>query len=234
MNRAPFDLAEAESELVAGFHTEYSGLRWSLFFMAEYGSMFIVSALAVILFFGAWHGPIPIFSGAGFAESTWELPVVGIQPLPYIAALAGCVNFIGKATLGVIIMIWIRWTFPRLRVDQVISMCWKYCVPILAICFLGVLSWQYFNVFTPNSLFAEPAVRENWVQQPVAPALPAEAVAGGRGSVRAANTPTTESAQATPATSAQTEPQPPADAKLNKPKHSPPREALDDLRRPRN
>lgn len=156
VNRAPFDLAEAESELVAGFHTEYSGLRWSVFFMAEYGSMFIVSGLAVILFFGGWHGPVPIFGWVG--EDAHFL-------VQYLANLAGCLNFLFKAVMGIVVMIWIRWTLPRLRIDQVITMCWKYCVPIAAFCFLGLLGWQYLGL-SSKLPYAEPRaaiVREHWV-----------------------------------------------------------------------
>ncbi len=166
VNRAPFDLAEAESELVAGFHTEYSGMRWSIFFMAEYGSMFIVGALAAILFFGGWNGPIPIFHWLGWADGS-----AGPIAL-YAANLAGCLNLIFKASLAVIVMIWIRWTFPRLRIDQVITTCWKYCVPIAAFCFLGVLATQYFadripGFLQPNTYFPAPLVNENWVQQEI-------------------------------------------------------------------
>ena len=93
---------------MAGFHTEYSGLRWSLFFMAEYGSMFIVSGLAAILFFGGWNGPIPIFGACS------GRPTESFAWLQYVANLAGCVNFIGKAVLGVVVMMWVRWTLPRL------------------------------------------------------------------------------------------------------------------------
>ncbi len=158
VNRAPFDLAEAESELVAGFHTEYSGLRWSVFFMAEYGSMFVVSGLAVILFFGGWHGPIPIFELLASQAGFWPT---------YLANLAGCGNFILKTALGVTVMIWIRWTLPRPRVDQVITMCWKYCVPIAGVCFVGaVVVWQYLGLWSPNDLAPRQsplAVRESWV-----------------------------------------------------------------------
>src|SRR5262245_30482513 len=128
VNRAPFDLAEAESELVAGFHTEYSGLRWSFFFMAEYGSMFLVSGLATILFFGGWHGPIPIFGAEMFSHHGGES--LGGWSLATLATLFGLLNFLLKSVLFVTIMMWIRWTLPRLRVDQVLTMCWKYCVPI--------------------------------------------------------------------------------------------------------
>jgi len=166
VNRAPFDLAEAESELVAGFHTEYSGLRWSIFFMAEYGSMFLVSALAAILFFGGWYGPLPIFQGIAYAPGDTEFSFLGA-----IANVAGVVNLIVKASLGVTFMIWVRWTFPRLRIDQVITMCWKYCVPIAAFSFVGsVFVWQYLGLPWGNDLFpAQPekrlAVREAWVLQ---------------------------------------------------------------------
>lgn len=167
VNRAPFDLAEAESELVAGFHTEYSGLRWSFFFMAEYGSMFLVSGLATILFFGGWHGPIPIFGadmlGWAYAPGAGDWALTG-----YLANLAGCLNFVLKAVVGVTVMIWVRWTFPRLRIDQVITTCLKYCVPIAAICFLGALAWEAFDMPSPNNLDLmtnqpKSTVRENWV-----------------------------------------------------------------------
>jgi len=101
-NRAPFDIPEAESELVAGFHTEYSGMRFSLFFFAEYTNMLIVSMLAVVLFFGGWDGPV----------------------------LPGPVWFMLKSYLVIFVMMWVRWTFPRLRFDQLMTFCWKVLVPL--------------------------------------------------------------------------------------------------------
>jgi NADH-quinone oxidoreductase subunit H len=139
VNRAPFDLAEAESELVAGFHTEYSGLRWSFFFMAEYGSMFLVSGLASILFFGGWNGPIPITHLLGMAYEPGESWHLG----GYLANFLGMLNFMLKATFGVTFMMWVRWTLPRLRIDQVMTTCLKYCTPIAAAMFLGVAGWMY-------------------------------------------------------------------------------------------
>ena len=133
VNRAPFDLAEAESELVAGFHTEYSGFRWVAFFMAEYGSMFAVSGLAAILFFGGWNGPVPIARWLGLTPE--HGPV-----LAWIGNLLGLFNFIFKCACWVTFMIWVRWTLPRLRIDQVMKVCLKYCTPIAAVMFLGAVA----------------------------------------------------------------------------------------------
>jgi NADH-quinone oxidoreductase subunit H len=136
VNRAPFDLAEAESELVAGFMTEYSGFRWSLFFMAEYASMFAVSVLAAILFFGGWNGPLPVASWLGLVYNNGWLA-------GYLGGLLGLLNVLVKGYLGVLFMMWIRWTLPRLRIDQVMAVCWKYCVPLAAAMFLGAMVWCY-------------------------------------------------------------------------------------------
>ena len=168
VNRAPFDLAEAESELVAGFHTEYSGLRWSVFFMAEYGSMFLVSALAAILFFGGWYGPFPVFQSIAYQPDETAFRLGGA-----IANVAGVANMLFKASLGVTFMIWVRWTFPRLRIDQVITMCWKYCVPIGAFAFVGsVFFWQYMGIPWINDLApvqdaVAVNVRESWLYDSV-------------------------------------------------------------------
>ena len=161
VNRAPFDLAEAESELVAGFHTEYSGLRWSFFFMAEYGSMFLVSALAAVLFLGGWNGPVPVARLIGLSEGTGDSAA-------YFVRLLGLANLITKATLGVLLMMWIRWTLPRLRIDQVMTTCLKYCTPIAAVMFAGAMFWQ---LLLPGGLlpgWSRPAgeIREGWLEGP--------------------------------------------------------------------
>jgi NADH-quinone oxidoreductase subunit H len=158
VNRAPFDLAEAESELVAGFHTEYSGLRWSFFFMAEYGSMLAVSLLASILFLGGWNGPLPVASWLGLTYDHGQF-------YGFLGNVLGTLNILVKGCVGVTVMMWVRWTLPRLRIDQVITTCLKYCVPIAALMFLGAVGWQYMwpngLLFTPRAAFE---VRERWYE----------------------------------------------------------------------
>lgn len=148
VKRAPFDLAEAESELVAGFHTEYSGFRWSIFFLAEYASMFAVSGIAVLLFLGGWE------TGLWFPEAAldglrgWgeDFGVNGFVLGNYIANLFGAIVFVTKASLLVLVQIWVRWTLPRLRIDQVMTTCLKYLVPISCCLFLGAVLWPLLLV----------------------------------------------------------------------------------------
>jgi NADH-quinone oxidoreductase subunit H len=128
--RAPFDLAEAESELVAGFHTEYSGFRWLLFFMAEYGSMFAVSGVAVLLFLGGWH--------TGLAP--YELSETFLGGI--LGNAINVVVFVLKGWVLVFVMMWVRWTLPRLRIDQVMMTCVKYLLPISCVLLVGVCVWQ--------------------------------------------------------------------------------------------
>ena len=128
--RAPFDLAEAESELVAGFLTEYSGMRWSFFFLGEYSGMFIVSAIATLLFLGGWHLGLPLIDGLRDTAAG-----------NYFANLIGMVVFLLKTSVLVLTQIWVRWTLPRLRVDQVMTTCLKYLIPISCFLFLGVTVW---------------------------------------------------------------------------------------------
>jgi NADH-quinone oxidoreductase subunit H len=132
-NRAPFDLAEAESELTAGFHTEYSGMRFALFFLAEYINIFIVCAIGATLFFGGW---MPLHIG------NWE---AFNHIMDYIPS---SVWFMGKTFFLIFLIMWFRWTFPRLRVDQLLNLEWKYLLPIslfnlLLVAVIAILGWHF-------------------------------------------------------------------------------------------
>jgi NADH-quinone oxidoreductase subunit H len=113
-NRAPFDLPEAESELVAGFHTEYSGMRWSLFFMAEYAAMIVVSAIATSVFLGGWY-----FPGVGRLATNYPQLFVAVSLLVFIL----------KTAILLYVYFWLRWTFPRYRYDQLMDLGWKWMIP---------------------------------------------------------------------------------------------------------
>jgi NADH-quinone oxidoreductase subunit H len=128
--RAPFDLPEAESELVAGFLTEYSGIRWSFFFMEEYAAMYLMSLVASVFFFGGFESPFTYGAREAFGDGHFVTNVV--------AAL----TLIIKSMSGVILMMWIRWTLPRVRIDQVMTMGYKYLTPLALFCVLGAAVWE--------------------------------------------------------------------------------------------
>jgi NADH-quinone oxidoreductase subunit H len=139
--RAPFDLAEAESELVGGFHTEYSSLRFAYFMLAEYCHMFLIGGVAVLLFLGGWHTGLPGIDRAIDALRPETSAGGGFSLGNYVANLLGAMILTFKATLLIIVQIWVRWTLPRLRIDQVMTTCLKYLVPIGCVLFLGGVLW---------------------------------------------------------------------------------------------
>lgn len=128
VNRTPFDLPEGESEIVAGYHVEYSGMRWAMFYLAEYANMFLVSGVATTVFLGGWYAPFP------FLE-------VSAESSPFWHNALGFFWFSGKAFMLVLVQQWLRWTLPRLRVDQLMHVCWKVFLPFSFANILLVSLW---------------------------------------------------------------------------------------------
>ncbi|MGH7820440.1 MAG: NADH-quinone oxidoreductase subunit NuoH [Candidatus Binatia bacterium] len=123
-NRTPFDLPEAESELVSGFSTEYSGMRWLIFYIAEYANLYVIGVVVSTLFLGGWQVPA-FFHGNAVVRAVAELAAIQV-----------------KSLFWVFVILWLRWTLPRIRVDQMMIMCWKYLVPLSILNLLGVAVWM--------------------------------------------------------------------------------------------
>lgn len=119
VNRIPFDIPEGESELVAGYATEYSGMRYAMFFLSEYANLFVVSAIAATLFLGGWS-----------------------SPFPFLSFIPGPIWFVAKSMALVFVQMWLRWTLPRLRVDQLMGVCWKVFLPFSFVNLIVVSFWM--------------------------------------------------------------------------------------------
>ncbi len=148
-NRAPFDLPEAESELVAGFHTEYSGMRWSLFFMAEYAAMVVVAAVATTVYLGGWYFPgvfrfTEIYHQAALANGNPD----GAPLYHGLYVVIGIIVFMIKMAVILYVYFWLRWTFPRYRYDQLMDLGWKWLIPAT----LTNIVWTALSIFTLQAM----------------------------------------------------------------------------------
>lgn len=128
-NRAPFDIPEAESELIGGFHTEYGGIRFAFIFLAEYAMMFLVAMMGVVIFLGGWNTPLPNIGALKLADWTTGLYWGIFWTLIKSLAIVG-------------VQMWIRWTLPRFRADQLMSLCWKIMIPLSFICMAISALWR--------------------------------------------------------------------------------------------
>ena len=132
-NRTPFDLPESESELIGGYHTEYSGFRWGMFMLSEYGMMLLLSILGTILFFGGWNSPF--------------LNIGGLQLFDLTSGyIWGTFWLLSKSFILIFLQMWIRWTFPRLRVDQLMSLSWKYLTPLSILMLFACALWKLWLI----------------------------------------------------------------------------------------
>lgn len=155
-NRAPFDLPEAESELVSGFHVEYSGFRFAVIFLAEYANMFLVGLIAAIVFWGGWASPLPNFMALepgqaaemSIGELFTHLQFGHLTSGTSATAMAvwGAFWIIAKAFFSIFLQMWVRWTLPRVRVDQLLKLSWKVLTPIAFALFAISAIWKLLEV----------------------------------------------------------------------------------------
>lgn len=145
-NRAPFDIPEAESELVSGYHVEYGGFRFALIFLSEYGKMFLVSMLAAVVFWGGWNTPLPNINlgSLDLSLASWTSGSVGTLS----GVVWGSFWLLLKTLIGVGIQIWIRWTYPRVRADQLTHISWKILTPMTFVLLLISVVWRLLEVQT--------------------------------------------------------------------------------------
>lgn len=146
-NRAPFDLPEAESELVSGYHTEFTGMRFAFFALAEYIEVFVLCGVAAALFLGGYQVPFGLGSGEFFQNTVGLNPYLSVK----IGNFLELGSFFTKTLLLYYVVIWVRWTLPRVRVDHLMVVCWKYLTPIALFNLVGCAVWMW--LFNGESLF---------------------------------------------------------------------------------
>jgi NADH-quinone oxidoreductase subunit H len=145
-NRTPFDLPEADSELVAGYLSEYSAFRFAIYFLVEFGNLWVMGAVATTLFLGGWQIPGVGADAFAAARGAGAFPGLGWWGLQVLSMLV----FVSKTLLVLNLVVWVRWTLPRIRVDQMMTLCWKYLVPFAFVAFVATLLWMILEARVPQ------------------------------------------------------------------------------------